>query len=105
MTSHPIVAHQHGSSQRRSASRASALPLDRSVTQLPRFVRRSALAVRTYRLLNPIDWAALPERNVRLAPSGSNHLIGSAFSDPIRIQSGLVEPSIMHCTTGTSGAM
>ena len=64
MTSHPIVAHPYDSGQRRSVSRAAALPLNRSVTQLPRFVRRSALAVRTYRLLNPIDWAALRERNL-----------------------------------------
>jgi hypothetical protein len=34
------------------------------VRALPRFVRRSALAVRYYRLLSPIDWAALPERNL-----------------------------------------
>jgi hypothetical protein len=34
------------------------------VALLPRFVRRSTLAVRTYRLLSPIDWTALPERDL-----------------------------------------
>jgi hypothetical protein len=38
--------------------------LDRPIGRLPRFVRRSTLAVRTYRLLSPIDWAALPERDL-----------------------------------------
>jgi hypothetical protein len=31
---------------------------------LPRFVRRSALAIRCYRLFSLIDWAALPERDL-----------------------------------------
>jgi hypothetical protein len=34
------------------------------VRLLPRFVRRSALAIRYYRLLSAIDWTALPERNL-----------------------------------------
>jgi hypothetical protein len=34
------------------------------VRALPRFVRRSTLATRYVRLLSPINWAALPERNL-----------------------------------------
>jgi len=64
MTSHPIVAHWRHSNQRNHTLGSAVHPLDRPVTQLPRFVRRSALAVRTYRLLSPLDWAALPERNL-----------------------------------------
>jgi hypothetical protein len=64
MTSHPILAHWSISDQRNSAPERSARGLDRPVTLLPRFVRRSALAVRAYRLLSPIDWSALPERNL-----------------------------------------
>jgi hypothetical protein len=34
------------------------------VALLPRFVRRSPVAMRAYRLLCPVDWGALPERNL-----------------------------------------
>jgi hypothetical protein len=61
MTSRLILAHRAISSQRKGAL---ALGLDRPAILLPRFVRRSALAVHAYRLLSPIDWAALPERNL-----------------------------------------
>ncbi len=64
MTSRPILAHRTTSSQRNGARAASKHALDRPVALLPRFVRRSALAVRIYRLLSPIHWAALPERNL-----------------------------------------
>ena len=64
MTSHSILSHRAVSGQRKGARAALAHPLDRPVCLLPRFVRRSALAVRIYRLLSLIDWAALPERNL-----------------------------------------
>jgi hypothetical protein len=64
MTSRLILAHRAISSQRKGALAAAAPGLDRPALLLPRLVRRSALAVRTYRLLSPIDWAALPERNL-----------------------------------------
>lgn len=64
MTSHPILSQRTGSGQRKSTRAAPAHPLDRPACLLPRFVRRSALAMRIYRLLSPIDWSALPERNL-----------------------------------------
>jgi len=64
MTSHSILSQRTVSGQRKSARAAHAHPLDRPACLLPRFVRRSALAMRIYRLLRPIDWAALPERNL-----------------------------------------
>lgn len=64
MTSHLILARPNRSRQRNSASQAVAHPLDRPAAQLPRFVRRSALAVRSYRLLSPIHWETLPERDL-----------------------------------------
>ena len=64
MTSHLILARLTRSRQRNSASRAAAHPLDRPEAQLPRFVRRSALALHCYRLLSPIHWETLPERNL-----------------------------------------
>jgi hypothetical protein len=64
MTSHSIVAHRGVSSHRNGAFAPAKHALDRSADRLPRFVRRSALAVRTYRLLSPIHWAALPERDL-----------------------------------------
>jgi hypothetical protein len=60
MTSHLIVAHRAISSQKRGTLGG----LDRPAVLLPRFVRRSTLGIHTYRLLSPIDWAALPERNL-----------------------------------------
>jgi hypothetical protein len=64
MTSHPILAHWNRSSQQNRAPGTATHPLDRPVAQLPRFVRRSALAVRSYRLLSPIHWKTLPERDL-----------------------------------------
>jgi hypothetical protein len=64
MTSRLILARPNRSRQRNSALRTAALPLDRPAAQLPRFVRRSALAVRSYRLLSPIHWETLPERDL-----------------------------------------
>ena len=64
MTSCPILSHWAVSDQKNRSLSANAHPLDRPVRALPRFVRRSPLATRTYRLLSPIDWAALPERNL-----------------------------------------
>lgn len=64
MTSYSIVSHTHVSQQRNRPLWAFAHPLDRPVFALPHFVRRSALATRYYRLLSPIDWAALPERDL-----------------------------------------
>jgi hypothetical protein len=64
MTSNPIVTHRTVSDQKNRPFAAKAHPLDRPARALPRFVRRSALAMRYYRLLSPIDWAALPERNL-----------------------------------------
>jgi hypothetical protein len=64
MTSYPILAHRNHSSQRTRSPRVAAHHLDRPVAQLPRFVRRSALAVRSYRLLSPIHWETLPERDL-----------------------------------------
>jgi hypothetical protein len=40
------------------------LALDRPAILLPRFVRQSALAMRYHRLLSPIHWSALPERDL-----------------------------------------
>jgi hypothetical protein len=64
MTSPLILAHRAISSQRKGTRAAAARALDRPAVLLPRFVRRSALAVHAYRLLSAIDWAALPERNL-----------------------------------------
>jgi len=64
MTSHPILAHRNPSSQRNRTPGAATLHLDRPVAHLPRFVRRSALAMRSYRLLSPIHWQTLPERDL-----------------------------------------
>jgi len=64
MTSHPILARPSRSRQRNGATRVVAHPLDRPAAQLPRFVRRSVLAGHSYRLLSPIHWEALPERNL-----------------------------------------
>jgi hypothetical protein len=64
MTSHPILAHRTISGQRKGALAARAHGLDRPAALLPRFVRRSPITVRTYRLLSPINWATLPERNL-----------------------------------------
>jgi hypothetical protein len=64
MTSHPILAHRNHSSQRNRSPGAAVHRLDRPVAQLPRFVRRSALAVHSYRLLSPIHWETLPERDL-----------------------------------------
>jgi hypothetical protein len=70
MTSHSILSHTAVSSQRKGVCAAfshaltAAHGLDRPAVLLPRFVRRSAVAIRAYRLLSPIDWAALPERNL-----------------------------------------
>jgi hypothetical protein len=65
MTSHSILSHKATSGQGKGASAVAAHGLDRLAVLLPRFVRRSALAMRYYHLLSPIDWAALPERNLR----------------------------------------
>jgi hypothetical protein len=64
MTSHSILSHRAVSSQRKGVFEPSEHALDRPVALLPHFVRRSALAMRIYRLLSPIDWAALPERDL-----------------------------------------
>ena len=64
MTSHSILSHTALSSQRKRPLETIAHGLDRPAALLPRFVRRSPVAMRTYRLLRPIDWSALPERNL-----------------------------------------
>ena len=64
MTSHLILAHSTRSRQQNSPSRTAAHPLDRPETQLPRFVRRSDLAMHSFRLLSPIHWESLPERDL-----------------------------------------
>jgi hypothetical protein len=51
--------------RRLPASRPLALhQRTRSPTQLPRFVRESAVAMRYLRLLGPLDWGAFPERDL-----------------------------------------
>jgi len=64
MTSHSIVTHSVVSDQRNGPFAAPTNPLDRPERLLPRFARRSALVTHYYRLLSPIDWAALPERDL-----------------------------------------
>jgi hypothetical protein len=64
MTSYPILSHSTLSGQGKGFHAVPVHPLDCAVDRLPRFVRRSALALHTYQLLSPIDWAALPERNL-----------------------------------------
>jgi hypothetical protein len=64
MTSHPILSHSTLSGQRKGIYTMPVHPLDCPVGHLPRFVRRSPLAVRTYRLLSPINWSTLPERKL-----------------------------------------
>jgi len=64
MTSNSILSHSTVSDQKNRPFPAKTHPLDRPVRALPRFVRRSPLATRYVRLLSPIDWAALPERNL-----------------------------------------
>jgi hypothetical protein len=64
MTSHLILSHGAPSGQRKVVFAPSEHALNRPAALLPRFVRRSPLAVCTYRLLSSIDWAALPERNL-----------------------------------------
>jgi len=64
MTSHSILSHTAVSSQRKGLLGAAAHSLDRPAARLPRFVHRSPIALHAYRLFCPIDWAALPERNL-----------------------------------------
>jgi hypothetical protein len=64
MTSHSILSHTATSSQRKGLPAGTAHGLDRPAALLPRFVHRSPVAIRAHRLLSPIDWATLPERNL-----------------------------------------
>ena len=64
MTSHSILSHTAVSSQGKGLLVSVSHGLNRPAALLPRFVRRSPVAIRAYRLLRPIDWAALPERNL-----------------------------------------
>jgi hypothetical protein len=67
MTSQSILAQWASWRQAKPSMLHTAVPdrgLDRPAILLPRFVRQSALAMRCHRLLSPINWSALPERDL-----------------------------------------
>jgi hypothetical protein len=67
MTSQSILAQWVLSGQRKGFILRTVVrdpALDRPAILLPRFVRQSAVAMRYHSLLSPINWSALPERDL-----------------------------------------